>query len=170
VKLKDQHGHVFYKKLTYIYLEMPNFNKGVLALESQLDKWLFFIKNLESLQDIPNLFANSVFETAFEKAELAKMSHEELISYENSLKSYRDLKGVIETAFEEGKEEGINIGVEKGITIGVEKGVNIGVEKEKEKIALAAIKAGLSDDLIKQLTGLTDSEIEKLKQNQNSTP
>jgi predicted transposase/invertase (TIGR01784 family) len=170
VKLKDQHGHVFYKKLTYIYLEMPNFNKGVLALESQLDKWLFFIKNLESLQDIPNLFANSVFETAFEKAELAKMSHEELINYENSLKSYRDLKGVIETAFEEGKEEGINIGVEKGITIGVEKGVNIGVEKEKEKIASAAIKAGLSDDLIKELTGLTDSEIEKLKQNQNSTP
>jgi predicted transposase YdaD len=71
------------------------------------------------------------------------------------------LKGVIETAFEEGKEEGINIGVEKG--------VNIGVEKEKEKIALAAIKAGLSDDLIKQLTGLTDSEIEKLKQNKTDS-
>ena len=28
IKLKNQNGHVFYDKLTYIYLEMPNFKKA----------------------------------------------------------------------------------------------------------------------------------------------
>lgn len=42
---------------------------------------------------------------AFEKAELAKFGQAELANYENSLKIYRDLKGIIDTAFDEEKLE-----------------------------------------------------------------
>ncbi len=44
VNLKNQHNQVFYKKLTLIYLEMPNFNKSLEELETRLDKWLYFIR------------------------------------------------------------------------------------------------------------------------------
>src|ERR1700743_3031376 len=37
IKLKNQHGKTFYDKLTYIYLEMPNFNKGEEQLKTRLD-------------------------------------------------------------------------------------------------------------------------------------
>lgn len=53
VKLKNQNGRVFYEKLTYVYLEMPNFVKMESRLETRLDKWLYFIKNLEDFQSIP---------------------------------------------------------------------------------------------------------------------
>ena len=106
IKLKNQNGKTFYEKLTYIYLEMPNFKLAESQLKTRLDKWLYFIKYLEDFQTIPKIFFDEVFSQAFEKAELAKFGQSELANYENSLKIYRDLKGVIDTAYDEGKLEG----------------------------------------------------------------
>ena len=105
IKLKNQNGKTFYEKLTYIYLEMPNFKLLESQLKTRLDKWLYFIKYLEDFQTIPKIFFDEVFSQAFEKAELAKFGQLELANYENSLKIYRDLKGVIDTAYDEGKLE-----------------------------------------------------------------
>ena len=142
IKLKNQNGQVFYHKLTYIYLEMPNFKKAEAELETRLDQWLYFIKHLEDFQSIPTIFKDEVFIQAFEKAELAKFDQNELDSYENSLKTYRDLKGVIDTAFDEGKIEGKLEG--------------------KIEVAKKMKLKGISPKDISELTGLTASEIEKL--------
>jgi predicted transposase/invertase (TIGR01784 family) len=106
VKLKNQHGRVFYDKLTYIYLEMPHFTKEETELETTYDKWLYVLKHLPTLQDRPQKLQEKVFKKLFETAEIAKFSPEEKQQYEESLKSYRDLKGVLDTAFDEGKIEG----------------------------------------------------------------
>jgi predicted transposase/invertase (TIGR01784 family) len=138
IKLKNQHGKTFYDKLTFIYLEMPNFKQKETELETRLDKWLYFIKHLEDFQTIPTIIADDVFSQAFEKAELAKFGQEDLMSYENSLKTYRDLKGVIETAFDEGKLEG--------------------------KLEMAKFMKSENEPVEKiiKYTGLTKEEIEKL--------
>jgi predicted transposase/invertase (TIGR01784 family) len=138
VNLKDQNGKVFYDKLTFVYLEMPNFKKVESELETRLDKWLYFIRNLEDFQTIPEIFKDEIFSTAFEKAEIAKYGIAEQNSYENSLKIYRDLKGVIDTAFDEGKLEG-NRETAKQLKI-------LGVEYE----------------IISKSTGLSITEIELL--------
>ena len=52
IKLTDiETCKVFYDKLTFIYLEMPKFNKDVEALETRFDKWLYVLKNLNRLAD-----------------------------------------------------------------------------------------------------------------------
>lgn len=108
IQLKDQNNKIFYDKLTYIYLEMPNFRKTEDQLESQLDKWLYFIKNLEDFSEIPHIFGDEViFQSAFEKAELARLMPEDQSRYQHSLQIYRDIKNVIDTAYDEGKIEGI---------------------------------------------------------------
>ena len=91
IKLKNQNGKTFYDKLTYIYLEMPNFKKQETALETRLDQWLFFIKHLEDFQDIPSIFKDEVFNKAFEKAELANLRGVEVDRYEYSLKVFREI-------------------------------------------------------------------------------
>ena len=58
IKLKNQDGKTFYDKLTYLYLEMPNFKLSETELTSRLDQWLFFIKHLEDFQTIPTIFAD----------------------------------------------------------------------------------------------------------------
>jgi len=142
IKLKNQNGKVFYEKLTYIYLEMPNFNKQEGNLVTRLDKWLYFIKHLEDFQSIPAIFKDEVFTKAFEKAELAKFGQEELDRYENSLKIYRDLKGVIDTAFDEGRLEGKLEGI--------------------LEVARVMKTAGEPLEKIQVFTGLTKKQIEKL--------
>ncbi len=146
IKLKNQKGNIFYEKLTYIYIEMPNFKKAESELTSRLDKWLFFIKNLEDFQNIPAIFSDEIFTKAFEKAELAKFGAVDLDNYETSLKIYRDLKGVIDTAFDEGKIEGI-----------IE-----GKLEKKVEIAKALKENGVSIHIIINTTGLTEDEINEL--------
>ncbi len=142
VKLKNQNGKVFYDKLTYVYLEMPNFTKRENHLETRLDKWLYFIKNLENFERMPSIFKDDVFEQAFEKAALANFAPDDLDKYENSLKIYRDLKGVIDTAFGDG--------------------IDIGKQERNIEIAQNAKAMGLSIDDITKLTGLSEAEIKVL--------
>ena len=134
--LKNQHNRQVYDKLTYIYLEMPNFIKEANQLGTRLDKWLYFIKNLESFQAIPEIFKNEIlFVEAIEKAELAKMSEGDLNKYYSSLKSYRDKLSEIKTARNEGKQEGIQEGV--------------------LMVARNCLRSGMGIETTAQLTGLT---------------
>jgi predicted transposase/invertase (TIGR01784 family) len=96
---------VFYDKLTYIYLQMPNFVKTEDELENKFDKWLYVFKNLSNLQERPVKLQERVFEKLFSVAEVAKFSPSERDAYEDSLKYYRDLKNSLDTAREEGSTE-----------------------------------------------------------------
>jgi predicted transposase/invertase (TIGR01784 family) len=151
IKLKYQHGKIFYDKLTYIYLEMPNFKLSEDKLNTRLDKWLYFINNLEDLENIPTLFNDIVFEQAFEKAELSKLTREESDKYDMNLKVYRDNKNTldytVETAFDKGKIEGKIEGIKEG----------------KIETAKKLKNLGISIEVISQSTGLRREEIEKIK-------
>lgn len=109
VQLKNQHHQVFYDKLTFIYLTLPNFNKTVDELQSLQDKWFYVFRHLQELQAIPTALQEQVFTKLFRLAELAKMTPEERQAYESSLKYYRDFKNVTDTAKEAGVQEGIEI-------------------------------------------------------------
>jgi predicted transposase/invertase (TIGR01784 family) len=139
VKLKDQDCEVFYDKLTFIYLEMPNFLKEEDELKTTYDKWLYVLKHLPNLENRPKTLQEKVFAKLFEVAEIAKFSPAEREEYEESLKSYRDLKNVIDTSKMEGKLE------------------------EKMEIALKAVEENLPVNVISRLTGLSEAEILKLK-------
>ncbi|ALG69006.1 Rpn family recombination-promoting nuclease/putative transposase [Beggiatoa leptomitoformis] len=161
---------VFYDKLTYIYLEMPKFKKKEDELETHFDKWLYIIRNLENLTNRPPKLQEKVFSKLFEQAEIANYTEQEYADYEESLKVYRDLKNVIDTAFEEGVAEGIEKGKVAGLAEGIEKGkaegLAEGIEKGKaETIRLTALQlkqAGVAIDVIAKVMGLTVDELDNL--------
>ncbi|MFP4289876.1 MAG: Rpn family recombination-promoting nuclease/putative transposase [Bacteroidales bacterium] len=93
---------VFCDKLTYIFVQMPHFNKTIDELETHLDKWLFVLKNLDKFDRIPEKIKEKIFLKVFQIAQYHKMSKEERMAYEDSLKYYRDLKNSLDTAKEEG--------------------------------------------------------------------
>ncbi|SFC39366.1 conserved hypothetical protein (putative transposase or invertase) [Flexibacter flexilis DSM 6793] len=123
VKLMDEHRkRVFYDKLTFLYLQMPNFRKSENELETLEDKWLYLLKNLHKLQNRPARLQEKVFTKAFETAELAKLNDSERTAYEDSLKYYRDVKNSLDTAKEEGREEGRLETTIKGIQKALQRG------------------------------------------------
>ncbi len=145
IKLKDMEtNRVFSDKLNFIYLTMPKFKKSIDELESRFDKWLYVIKNLHKLEEIPESLQENVFLQLFKIAEISKFSREEYQDYEDSLKYYRDLKNSLDTAKEEGKIEG----------------------KREGKIEAASkmLEKGLEISLISEITGLPEKEIVELKE------
>ena len=155
VKLVDLYTHkVFYDKLTFIYLEMPKFNKKEDELESMFDKWLFVLRNLSSLFERPRALQNRVFDRLFEAAEIAKFNPKELGEYWESLKNFRDWYSVMSTQLKKGREEGLKEGLEKGLE-----------QCRKEECFKNAKKmkqAGIAFDVIAQVTGLSIGEIASL--------
>ena len=110
VELKDQNCKIFYEKLKFIYLELPKFKKTIDQLNDHFDKWLFLLKHLPDLEEPPLPLQENVFMQLFEVARITNFSPSEREAYENSLKYYRDMNGVIETAREEGKAKGVQEG------------------------------------------------------------
>ncbi len=155
VKLVDMRTKkVFYDKLTFIYLEMPKFNKTEYELETMFDKWMFVLRNLSRLMERPVALQERVFERLFKAAEIANFDRKELIEYEDSLKNYRDWYSVVSTAEQKGRKEGIQEGIEKGIQEG---------EKKKQyEIARNLKSLGIAPDIIAKTTKMTLKEIAEL--------
>ena len=165
VKLQDvETNKVFYDKLTFIYLEMPKFNKTIEQLESRFDKWLYVLRNLNRLDRIPDKLRESIFDKLFETAEIARFTPQQVQYYEDSLKTYRDLKNSLDTAKREGHEEGRVEGIQEGI----EKG-RVETEEKKNyefvKNLLIANKFTLSEIAI--FASVTETFVEKVKKTLN---
>ena len=145
---------VFYDKLTFIYLEMPKFNKSEDELNGMFEKWLFVLRNLSRLMERPKALQERIFTRLFEAAEIARFTKVEYDAYEESLKVYRDWQNTIATekkiSWKEGHEEGIEEGIEKG-------------REEKAIIMARRMKAkNYPIDEIIELTDLTEEEINQL--------
>jgi predicted transposase/invertase (TIGR01784 family) len=138
VQLKDQDCEVFYDKLHFKFIEMPLFTKEEHELENHFDKWIYFLKKLETFDDIPAILREPIFEKAFKTAEVANMTPEQRDEYEQSRLSYLEVKEAVNTAEMDGRK------------------------KEKVEIAREMKKEGFDHATINRLTGLTGGEIEKL--------
>ena len=84
ITLKDQHNQPFYDKLQLTYLQMDAFNKTEAQLETKMDKWAYFLKNLENFEDIPQILNEPVFKRAFQTAKLANFDKTQRHEYEQS--------------------------------------------------------------------------------------
>ena len=155
VKLVDTYTQkVFYDKLTYIYLEMPKFQKSEHELETMFEKWLYAIKHLASLMERPAVLREKVFHHLFVQAEIARFNPQERMNYEESLKNYRDWYSVMETA----QIKGEAVGYDRGYEIGIEKGEHLkNIENARNFKQL-----GVDVSIISQATGLSITEIESL--------
>ena len=156
VMLTDIETHkIFYDKLMFVYLEMPKFTKKVEELETRFEKWMYVIKNLNRLDDIPDKLREKVFEKIFASAEIAKLNPSEYQDYVNSLNSYRDLNNCLDYAEAKGKAEGKAEGKIEGKIEGEKlKTIEIAKELKKDNMPI---------ELIVKYTNLSIEEIEKIK-------
>lgn len=141
---------VFYDKLTYVYVEIPKFNKKEDELETMYDKWMYVLKNLSSLMNRPAALQERVFTRLFEQAEISKFNSDELRMYEDSVNAFRDIVNAIRSAekkkFAEGRAKGLAEGRAEGLA----------------EIVRAMLAKGMAKDLIAELTGMSVDDINRL--------
>jgi predicted transposase/invertase (TIGR01784 family) len=148
---------VFYDKLTYVYLALPKFTKKIDELETQMDKWMYVLQNLVSLNKRPPELCEQIFQKLFRIAELKKLNPDEEFAYRQSQKRLWDMNNVLNTAYERGRER-----AHKEMMAVIEKDKIIS-EKEKlisEKEKLISEKEKLIEEIDKNLEELNNT-IEK---------
>ena len=133
---------VFNTKLMFKYVEVGRFDKTDEELTSLSDKWMYVLKNLSRLDNRPAALREKIFSKLFAAASVARFTSTELREYEDSLKAYRDIKNSLDTAKEEGREEGR--------------------EQRNIEIAKKMLAAGMHIDIIINMTDLSKDEIKKL--------
>lgn len=128
--------------MTYIYIELANFDKELEECKTMKNKWLFCLKNMSNLLERPVELQGRVFEKLFKTAEIAKFKPMDRKAYEQSINAYRDIKNGMDTA----KRGGETIGLRKA---------NIANAKKMKAL-------GADSQFIQQVTGLTQEEIKLL--------
>jgi len=160
-------GKVFNDKLSFIYLEMPKFNKNVDELETKFEKWMYLLRRLEFLERLPEGLQYKIFEKVMSIAELLNLEKTDRLAYEESLKKHRDLKNAMDTQYLLGKQEGIEQGIEQGMEQGMKQGIQKGVEQGRqegiEHTAVMMLKAGIDIVSVSGITGLSTERIQELR-------
>ena len=145
VKLFDTKTHrLFYDKLTYVYLEMPKFRKTEAELVTLMDKWLYAMKNLNTLIERPQALQEAVFKRFFEAAEIANFTKNEIRDYRESQKEMWDMYAITSTAEAKGLAKGMEQGLAKGIEQGLAKGMEQGLAKGMEQGLAKGLEQGLA--------------------------
>ena len=153
-------------KLEFVFVEVEKFDKGEDELETDLDKWLYLLKNMSNLLDRPEKLRDRIFTKLFDVAELAQLDDEDRTNYIKAMNTERDTYNQIEYARESGREEGHKVGKEEGLKEGKEEGIKEGREEGAKQnscdIAKRMLEKGIDIETISELTGLTEKEISKL--------
>ena len=130
------------------------FKKDAEECENQVERWIYLLKNMETLNRLPWAAQSAVFKKLESIADVGGMTRAERLQYDEALKKYRDTISV----FQGVRLEGIMEGRKEGMEMGVLKG------QKDEKIANARkMKVyGLALEMIADITGLTIDEVRDL--------
>jgi predicted transposase/invertase (TIGR01784 family) len=135
-------GEIFYNKLGYTYIELIKFVKKGNELDTDLDRWLYVLKNMSQMDKIPVYLRKPIFEKLFNIAAYINLTKEEKTMYDSSLKYKWDNKNVMDYAVSTAKAEGE-----------YKKALDIAREMKKDGFPVAQIS---------KFTKLSIEEIEKL--------
>ena len=136
----------FSDKMRMTFLQLPLFDKEAGECENQVERWIFLLKNMETLSRLPWAAQSAVFKKLESIADVGAMSRDERLKYDESLRKYRDTISVFEGVRLEGRMEGRMEGQ----------------RNEKMENARKMKSYGLALDMIADITGLSVEEVRNL--------
>jgi predicted transposase/invertase (TIGR01784 family) len=128
-------GERVIKDMDFYFIELPKFRKRLNELDNVTDKWIYFIKEAENLDVIPDNIEDNGLQEAYLYANKNTWSMEELRAYDYQAMREQDERGRLSKA--------LRIAT-KNTTIAIAKNLK---------------KSGIDINVIIQATGLTENEI-----------
>lgn len=120
--LDEETGACTFKDLKFRFIELKKFNKKEQELKNIIDKWVFFIKNADKLEVMPENIDDEGLKQAYEEAAQHNWTREAYDAYIYSGMREQDDKGRLEKAKEQAEEKKRNEIIiamnEEGLPIG----------------------------------------------------
>ncbi|WP_108784703.1 Rpn family recombination-promoting nuclease/putative transposase [Wolbachia endosymbiont of Bemisia tabaci] len=156
-------GH-YLKDFQFVFIELPKFTKSkVEQLETTVERWSFFFKYAEETtdEDLRKIAEKSpIIKLAYDELDKFHWNEKDLVAYEERIMDLQKEAAILEQKLDDathkGRQEGIQIGHQKGKIEGKTEG--------KIEVAKNSLKAGVSIDVIAEITGLSHDEIIQLKE------
>jgi predicted transposase/invertase (TIGR01784 family) len=148
---EEESGYTFYNKLGFIFLELPNFNKPEKDINTDMERWLYVLRNMSRFKKIPVILNKQIFQKLFQIAEVANLKKEEYMVYEKSLLDKWTEYAVLKTAEERGLEKGLQKGLERGVEKSKEEFVKNLLSNTDFDIAKIASLAVVSEAFVKKI-------------------
>jgi predicted transposase/invertase (TIGR01784 family) len=136
-------------KLNMLFIELPKFTKTAEELTTNTERWIYLLKNLEKLKDLPPEVQGRIFRRLFERAQVKKLTKKEMEEYKTSILEYDSVKSAI--AYSEKKA------MEKGR------------QKERREMIKQFLRGGFSIEIISSVTGLSVEQIKNMAECQTDT-
>jgi predicted transposase/invertase (TIGR01784 family) len=99
-------GEQTVKDMEFNFIELPKFNLELHELKTLTEKWVYFIKNAENLDVVPENINDKGLKSAYEEANVQTWTQEELDAYEYAFMREEDERARLDKAKIKGKEEG----------------------------------------------------------------
>jgi len=158
-KLLEKEEFIDYSDdIELIFIELPKFKKELQELNNLQEKFIYFIKNADTLNLIPKELED--ISQALSTINEASLTKEELELQHKRKEFISVQKSSIDLAKEQGLEQGLKQGLKQGIEQGIEQG------KLKEKLEIAKnLLDVLDNETIASKTGLEIKTIQDLRDN-----
>ncbi len=98
-------GEQTIKDMEFNFIELPKFNKELHELKTLTEKWVYFIKNAENLEVVPENINDEGLKSAYEEANVQTWTQEELDAYEYAFMREEDERARLDKAKQDGKIE-----------------------------------------------------------------
>jgi predicted transposase/invertase (TIGR01784 family) len=98
-------GEQTIKDMEFNFIELPKFNKQLNELSTLTEKWVYFIKNAENLEVLPENTNDEGLKSAYEEANIQTWTQEELDAYAYAFMREEDERARLDKAEQKGREE-----------------------------------------------------------------
>lgn len=146
------------KDMEFTFIELPKFNLEERELKNLTEKWIYFIKNAENLEVLPDHIDDEGLKSAYEEANVQTWTQQELDAYDYTFMREEDARARLDKAEQQAEQKGL----EKGMERGMEKGLEKGEERKEKNIILKLHSKGKSNEEIANLLDITMEEVNQV--------
>lgn len=171
---KDNTDDVLTDHIVLHYVELPKLETT--ELKTALERWMFFLRfegksevdmNILLKDDLSIQKAHNEYKKFTEDEKLRDIyeAREKFRKDYNSDLSEAKRKGIqqgMEQGIQKGIQQGMEQGMEQGMQQGMQQGMEQGMQKNTLEIAQKLKSNGMTNDFIKNITGLSDEDIQAL--------
>ena len=136
--------------IVIIFAELNRFDKSDTECVTERDRMLFVLKNIGRMMSQPAWLQHEVYSRIFEACEIEMFSKEKRKEYESDMYDEKRYNSILNTAKEEGREEGLAMGR------------NEGARQAYLEMAEKLLAKGTTVEEVATLTGMTVKECQEI--------
>ena len=157
---KENNFKLLTDRLAFVFVQTYNSSKTLEELKTDEDLWVYLLKNMGNLKEVPIIYRRAPFLEFFEQARVANMNWEEYETYVAKNMDRWERNAIF--------KGGLELGEQKGERKGLAKGIDKGKRINQKEIVLRLDGMGYELKEIVKVSGVSLEDVKLILKNKRS--